>query len=293
MFEQIERLIVTSGLQWTFLRLGMFAANALNWAPQIRLVMSCAGRISPLLQPRSTSVTLPQSRRAVMIWNTTDWIAQSESGYISAAFSKDGKLALGGRGDIEHIDLDSRKQIRDIALPEMTRGEVGHSDKDAGREGDNPVRRFGSRVFSGWQHACCWVFRGNSSLGKGGSLELLLKSRLMYKEALEQFSQGRKLSGDHPVMITLYGHALARSGDAAGARKALADLQRLTQTRYVSPLYFAAVYTALGENSTALDWLDRAYTDRTDRLVYLGAEPMANPLRSDPRFAKPRKDRRT
>jgi uncharacterized protein YbjT (DUF2867 family) len=36
-FEQIEQLIVTSGLQWTFLRPGMFAANALRWwAPQIR-----------------------------------------------------------------------------------------------------------------------------------------------------------------------------------------------------------------------------------------------------------------
>jgi len=37
LFEQIERLIETSGLQWTFLRPGMFAANALSWwAPQIR-----------------------------------------------------------------------------------------------------------------------------------------------------------------------------------------------------------------------------------------------------------------
>jgi uncharacterized protein YbjT (DUF2867 family) len=36
MGEQIERLIETSGLQWTFLRPGMFAANALSWwAPQI------------------------------------------------------------------------------------------------------------------------------------------------------------------------------------------------------------------------------------------------------------------
>jgi len=35
--EQIERLIETSGRQWTFLRPGMFAANALSWwAPQIR-----------------------------------------------------------------------------------------------------------------------------------------------------------------------------------------------------------------------------------------------------------------
>lgn len=113
-----------------------------------------------------------------------------------------------------------------------------------------------------------------------------LREKKMYKEALEQFSQGRKISGDHPVMISLYGHTVALSGDAAGARKALDDLRRLAQSRYVSSLYFAAVYAGLGENSTALDWLDRAYTERTDRLVYLGAEPMADPLRADPRFAR-------
>jgi len=37
MFEQIERTVETSGAPWTFLRPGMFAANALLWwAPQIR-----------------------------------------------------------------------------------------------------------------------------------------------------------------------------------------------------------------------------------------------------------------
>ena len=35
--EQIERVIETSGLQWTFLRPGMFALNAIGfWAPPIR-----------------------------------------------------------------------------------------------------------------------------------------------------------------------------------------------------------------------------------------------------------------
>jgi uncharacterized protein YbjT (DUF2867 family) len=37
MFEQIERLIESSGRHWTFVRPGMFATNALSWwAPQIR-----------------------------------------------------------------------------------------------------------------------------------------------------------------------------------------------------------------------------------------------------------------
>lgn len=110
------------------------------------------------------------------------------------------------------------------------------------------------------------------------------RQKKMFPEALGSFSQGRKLSSDQPVMIALYGHALAISGDAVGAHKALADLQHLAGSRYVSALYFAAIYTGLGETSTALDWLDRAYKERSDRLVYLGVDPIADPLRSDPRF---------
>jgi len=110
------------------------------------------------------------------------------------------------------------------------------------------------------------------------------REKKMYMDALEQFSKGLKVSGDHPAMIALYGHTLALAGDLAGARKSLADLQRLARQRYVSSLYFAAVYTGLGDKSTALDWLDKAYKERNDRLLYLNVDPMADPLRSEPRF---------
>jgi len=110
------------------------------------------------------------------------------------------------------------------------------------------------------------------------------REKKMYMDALEQFSKGLKVSRDHPAMIALYGHALALSGDTAGARRALADLQRLAKSRYVSALYFAGIYTGLGEKSMALDWLDKAYKERNDRLVYLNVDPMADPLRSEPRF---------
>jgi hypothetical protein len=55
------------------------------------------------------------------------------------------------------------------------------------------------------------------------------REKKMYNQALEQFAKGHQLSGDQPVLISLYGHALAVSGDAGGARKALADLQHLSQ----------------------------------------------------------------
>lgn len=110
------------------------------------------------------------------------------------------------------------------------------------------------------------------------------REKKMYKEALEQFEQASKLSGNHPAITALYGHALAVSGATLGARKALADLQLLRKSRYVSSLYSAGIYMGLAEKSTALDWLDKAYSERNDRLVYLNVDPMADPLRSEPRF---------
>ena len=110
------------------------------------------------------------------------------------------------------------------------------------------------------------------------------REKKMYDEALQQFSEARKLSSDHPAIMALYGHTLGLAGDRAGARKTLADLHLLAQSRYVSSLYFAAVYTGLGEKSTALDWLEKAYKERNDRLLYLNVDPVADPLRSEPRF---------
>jgi TolB-like protein/Flp pilus assembly protein TadD len=110
------------------------------------------------------------------------------------------------------------------------------------------------------------------------------REKKMYKDALEQFSQASKLSGNQPAIAALYGHALALSGDVAGARKTLADLKQLAQTRYVSAIYFAGVYTGLGDKKMALDWLDKAYKEHNDRLIYLNVDPMADSLRSEPRF---------
>jgi len=82
-----------------------------------------------------------------------------------------------------------------------------------------------------------------------------------------------------------YGHALGVSGDKAGARKVLAELQQLSKSRNVPPLYFAVMYTGLGELDQAFAWLDKAYRERNDRLAYLAVEPIADPLRSDPRYS--------
>jgi TolB-like protein/Flp pilus assembly protein TadD len=110
------------------------------------------------------------------------------------------------------------------------------------------------------------------------------REKKMYPQAIEQFDLVRKETGNNPAMLMAYGHALAVSGDKVGARKVLAELQQLSKSRYVPSLYFAVMYTGLGELDQAFAWLDKAYGERNDRLVYLAVEPIADPLRPDPRY---------
>ncbi len=41
----------------------------------------------------------------------------------------------------------------------------------------------------------------------------------------------------------------------------------------------------LGEKDRAFEWLEKAYEERSDLLVYLKVEPRLDSLRGDPRFA--------
>jgi len=84
----------------------------------------------------------------------------------------------------------------------------------------------------------------------------------------------------------LLGYDQALAGDGAAARARLQQLQRISQHRYVPALYVAAIYTGLGDKDQAFAWLQKAYDERCDYLVYLWTEPAARALRNDPRFAQ-------
>jgi hypothetical protein len=65
-------------------------------------------------------------------------------------------------------------------------------------------------------------------------------------------------------------------------------LRRLEQEatrRHVTPLDFAVIYAALGENDHAFEWLERAFRDRLLRVKRLDSDVWYAPLRGDPRYA--------
>ncbi len=76
----------------------------------------------------------------------------------------------------------------------------------------------------------------------------------------------------------------ASMGNAPAARAALARLDSLERTQYVTSYARALVHAALGERDVAFRLLDRAVDERTHWLVWLNRDTRWLPIRGDPRF---------
>jgi hypothetical protein len=63
----------------------------------------------------------------------------------------------------------------------------------------------------------------------------------------------------------------------------LEQLKTLSKEKYVVPVDIAIIYTGLGDQNSAFQWLEKAYQERTARIAEL-SEAHFDGLRSDPRF---------
>jgi TolB-like protein/DNA-binding winged helix-turn-helix (wHTH) protein/Tfp pilus assembly protein PilF len=105
-----------------------------------------------------------------------------------------------------------------------------------------------------------------------------------YVHAIPELKKAVELSHGTPLMVSALAYAYGRSGNQAEAERWLADLQSKSKTEYVSPYYFAIACIGLGRRDQAIDWLEKAFADRSNGLVFLKVEPELDDLRSDPRF---------
>ncbi|HET6181033.1 MAG TPA: protein kinase [Candidatus Sulfotelmatobacter sp.] len=106
----------------------------------------------------------------------------------------------------------------------------------------------------------------------------------MYPQALQTYQSILPFAPNDPALLALLGHLYGVSGQTAAARKIISRLQQMSTGQYIPSIYEAMVYTGLGDKDDAFLWLDKAYAERCEYLVYLPSDPMADPLRSDPRF---------
>jgi len=106
----------------------------------------------------------------------------------------------------------------------------------------------------------------------------------MHAEARGVFQRILAVAPDDPAVLALMGHEYASSGDKARALQTISHLRQISAHGYVPSIYMALVYTGLHDLNPAFEWLDRAADERSEYLVYLPSEPLADPLRGDPRF---------
>ncbi|HEY0003548.1 MAG TPA: protein kinase [Pyrinomonadaceae bacterium] len=105
-----------------------------------------------------------------------------------------------------------------------------------------------------------------------------------YDEAIQMAGKSLELMPGSVVPLWVIGYAYAMSQRQTEARGVLAQLESISQQRYVSPYFFALIQTGLGDTEAAFEWLEKAFESRDEWLVWLNTEPKLDPLRSDTRF---------
>jgi serine/threonine-protein kinase len=105
-----------------------------------------------------------------------------------------------------------------------------------------------------------------------------------YGEAIAELEKALVLEKDNAFSLTALSYTYAVSGKREDAQRLLDQLIEKSKKFYVPPTFIASVYAGLGDKDQAFQWLEKAYNDRDEGLVYLKiAKPWVR-LSSDPRF---------
>jgi tetratricopeptide (TPR) repeat protein len=110
-----------------------------------------------------------------------------------------------------------------------------------------------------------------------------LEQKGMHDQAIAEFQQARQ-AADIPPVLGALGHAYGVSGRKADALQVIRLLKDRGIQDYFFPYEIAAIHMGLNDKDQAIDWLRKAFEHHHPWLCYFAAEPMWDPLRSDPRF---------
>jgi TolB-like protein/DNA-binding winged helix-turn-helix (wHTH) protein/cytochrome c-type biogenesis protein CcmH/NrfG len=125
------------------------------------------------------------------------------------------------------------------------------------------------------------------NLGDDDGLRHVYREKGMYSEAI---AAQERWTATHPsesrssyplaVLASIYG--LQGRNDEAEAL--IKELKETARHRYVSGFFFAEAYVGLGQRNQAITWLERAYEEHDQWMVFANSYPGLDRLRSEPRF---------
>ena len=100
----------------------------------------------------------------------------------------------------------------------------------------------------------------------------------------KEISAANDLLKDNSALAADLGHLYALSGRRDQALKVIEELKGVSNRKYVSSFNIALIYVGLNDVDQAFQWLEKAYRERSDLLVYLKVDARVDKIRSDPRF---------
>jgi serine/threonine-protein kinase len=118
-------------------------------------------------------------------------------------------------------------------------------------------------------------------------LALAWNKKGLHEQAVTELERIAKAPGSRAIFRATLGFVYGQSARQAEALSILSGLTGSTSSqRYISPFHIALVYLGLGKNDKAMEWLEKAKTERDPFLIYIKIDPNFDTLRSDPGFQK-------
>ncbi len=103
-------------------------------------------------------------------------------------------------------------------------------------------------------------------------------------EAVAAFTRALELAPGSPRYQGALGRMLALTGHRTEALAILKELHALAESRYISPLIFASLQFALGQQDVAYGALRKAFEDRCYELTMINVDPKYDTYRNNPLF---------
>ena len=111
-----------------------------------------------------------------------------------------------------------------------------------------------------------------------------------YEKAVEELKKAVSLGG-HQIVLSDLGSAYGLAGQENEAAAILEQLLEMRRQEYVPAICLARIYSRIGENDKAIEWLEKAFEERNGEMVFLQGEiegaaagDSLNNLGNDPRL---------
>ncbi|HEV2426376.1 MAG TPA: protein kinase [Terriglobia bacterium] len=116
---------------------------------------------------------------------------------------------------------------------------------------------------------------------RGNICEQLLDS---YEEARADFEAALVLSNRNASMVGALGHCYALTGEVAKAEQLLKELEEASAHRYITPRASAWILLGLGRHDEALQWLEKAFQERSAWVILANLAPIYDSLQGRPQL---------